>query len=373
VSCSTPSCPAQPCPVQRCLDQPCTRPPRPSVVLSRPIDDQVVLRTISGAEDLLAEELAAFGPVHRSDSRIAVRISRTLRELHDVRLYSSLAVPLAGSPGDQVFLASVRRSVSRGVLSALNTAGPLRFRLEAGTPPTKEANVALEQALGWINDPGDWAVNFMRSPAGWEAEVGPFYWTRRFGRFERLPWSTNPVVAEILVRLAKLRPSQRILDPFCGTGTLLVAAGRLEPDLILLGSDRDPDAIDRARINFDRFGVTGRLDIALAERIQQPGRSVDRVVANLPFGKLVGSHAGNGHLYPAALEEIARVLADDGRVVLMTDDKRLFKDAVMHATGLKIVRERVLRYGGVTPTVFVLSRTRRRPDRGPGSRPGLRR
>jgi hypothetical protein len=73
---------------------------------------------------------------------------------------------------------------------------------------------------------------------------------------------------------------------------------------------------------------------------------------------------------PAALEEIARVLADDGRVVLMTDDKRLFKNAVMHTTGLKIVRERVLRYGGVTPTVFVLSRTRRRPDRGSGPRPG---
>jgi tRNA (guanine6-N2)-methyltransferase len=359
MSCSTPSCPAQPR-----LDQDCTQRPRPSVVLSRPVDDQVVLRTISGAEDLLAEDLTAFGTVHRSDSRIALRISRTLRELHEVRLYSSLAVPLVGSPGEQVFLASVRRSVSRGVLSALNTAAPLRFRLEAGTPEAKEVSVALEQALGWINDPGDWAVNFIRSPAGWEAEVGPFYWTRRFGRFERLPWSTKPVVAGILVRLAKLRPSQRILDPFCGTGTLLVAAGRLEPDLILLGSDQDPDAIDLARVNFDRFGVTGRLDIAMAECIQHPDRSVDRVVANLPFGKLVGSHAGNSCLYPAALEEIARVLADDGRVVLLTDDKRLFKTAVMHTTGLKIVRERVLRYGAVTPTVFVLTRTRRRPDRG---------
>ncbi|HEY0687454.1 MAG TPA: methyltransferase domain-containing protein [Kribbella sp.] len=364
MSCSTPACPAQPC-----RDQDSQR-PRASVDVGQPVDDQVVLRTISGAEDLLAEALATFGAVHRSDSRIIFRISGTLEELRDVRLYSSLAVPLAGSPGDEVFLASVRRSVGRGVLSALSTPGPLRFRLEIGTPAAAEVSVALEHALGWINDPGDWSVNFMRSPAGWEAEVGPFYWTRRFGRFERLPWSTKPVVAEILVRLAKLRPGQRILDPFCGTGTLLVTAGRLEPDVILLGSDQDPDAIDLARINFDRFGVTGRLDIAMAECIQHPDRSVDRMVANLPFGKLVGSHAGNGRLYPAALEEIARVLADDGRVVLMTDDKRLLKDAVMHTTGLKVVRERLLRYGGVTPTVFVLSRTRRRPDRGSGPLPG---
>lgn len=359
MSCSTPACPAQPC-----RDQDCPQRPRAAVDLGRPVDDQVVLRTISGAEDLLAEALAASGSVDRAESRITFRISGTLQELHDVRLYSSLAVPLIGSPGDDDFLASVRRSAGRGVLSTLNTAGPLRFRLATGTPAAKEVSVTLEHALGWINDPGDWSVNLMRSPAGWEAEVGPFYWTRRFGRFERVPWSTKSVVAEILVRLAKLRPGQRILDPFCGTGTLLVAAGRLEPDLILLGSDQDPDAIDLARVNFDRFGVTGRLDIAMAECIQHPDRSVDRVVANLPFGKLVGSHAGNSRLYPAALEEIARVLADDGRVVLLTDDKRLFKTAVMHTTGLKIVRERVLRYGAVTPTVFVLTRTRRRPDRG---------
>jgi hypothetical protein len=43
---------------------------------------------------------------------------------------------------------------------------------------------------------------------------------------------------------------------------------------------------------------------------------------------------------------------------------------VMHTTGLKIVRERVLRYGGVTPTVFVLRHTRRQPDRGSNPLPG---
>jgi 23S rRNA G2445 N2-methylase RlmL len=64
------------------------------------------------------------------------------------------------------------------------------------------------------------------SDAGRLAELGPLHWTQRFGRLERLPWSTNPVVAEVVVRLAKIRPHHRVLDPFCGTGTLLLAAQR---------------------------------------------------------------------------------------------------------------------------------------------------
>jgi hypothetical protein len=43
----------------------------------------------------------------------------------------------------------------------------------------------------------------------------------------------------------------------------------------------------------------------------------------------------------------------------MTDDKRLFEKAVLATRGLKIVRRRLLTYGGVTPTVYVLTPTAR--------------
>lgn len=320
--------------------------------LDRPIDDLVVLRTIAGGEDLLV----GLDVVGRSSSRLTCRVSGTLQQLHDSRLFMSLAVPLAD-------LAAVRRTAERGVISALTCDGPLRFRIAPGTPDAGVLRIALATDFGWVEDASDWVVNFTTSVAGWEAEIGAFYWTRRFGRFERLPWSTKPVVAEILVRLAKVRPGQRVLDPFCGTGTLLVAAGHAARGVTLIGADHDPAAIDLARINLARFGVSGQLDVARADRIQQADRSVDRVVANLPFGKLVGSHSGNGRLYPAALQEVGRVLAVDGRAVLMTDDKRLFKDVVMRTVGLKVVRERLLSYGGVSPTVFVLTRNRA-PGRG---------
>jgi 23S rRNA G2445 N2-methylase RlmL len=85
---------------------------------------------------------------------------------------------------------------------------------------------------------------------------------------------------------------------------------------------------------------------------------VDRVVTNLPFGKQVGSHELNRTLYPAALAEIDRVLTADGRAVLLTEDKRLLHKAIQRLPALKVVRERLLKYNGATPTAYVLTRLR---------------
>jgi 23S rRNA G2445 N2-methylase RlmL len=82
------------------------------------------------------------------------------------------------------------------------------------------------------------------------------------------------------------------------------------------------------------------------------------VIANLPFGKRVGSHRDNLRLYPAAVAEIARILTDDGRAVLLTEDKRLLKATIARTPGVKIVKERLLRFNGATPTAFVLTRPR---------------
>lgn len=177
---------------------------------------------------------------------------------------------------------------------------------------------------------------------------------QRLGRPERLPWSTNLIVAEVLVRLAKIRPGDRVLDPFCGTGTILRAVRRREPGASVVGTDHDPRALVIAARNDVRGARAG------ADALPLGAGTVDRVIANLPFGKQVGSHRGNRILYPAALDEIARVLTADGRAVLLTEDERLLRAATDRQKALKVVRQRLLRYNGATPTAYVLVRPRRR-------------
>jgi tRNA (guanine6-N2)-methyltransferase len=327
--------------------------PGPQLSLTTPIEEQLVLRTVEGAVDLLAGELDKLASVtilRPLTSSVSIHISGELQGLYNCPLYSSAAIPLHGDPGDKSFLEPLRASTAYGVLAALNQ--PVAFR----APRSLASTVTRE--FGWRNEPGGWNVNVTESASAWIAEVGPLYWTRRFGRLERLPWSTNPVVAEVVVRLAKIRPGHRVLDPFCGSGTLLLAARRRAGDIEILGSDHVAASVEVARRNL--AGASSQLSTAAAEEIQQDDRSIDRVVANLPFGKRVGSHQDNLRLYPRALAEIARVLTDDGRSVLLTEDKRLLRDAVARTRGLKIVRERVLRFNGATPTAFVLAPNRSR-------------
>ena len=320
----------------------------PCLDLIHPVHDDVVLRTVDGVDDLIT------GPdvVARTPGRLVCRIDGTLKDLYDLRLFSSLAVLVPS-------VSSVLRSAATGVISALRSDAPLRFRIAPGVLEEEKLRAALAE-LGWVEDGSDWSVNFVDGVDGWEAEIGPFHWSRRFGKLERLPWSTKPVVAEVLVRLAKIQPDDRVVDPFCGTGTLLAAAGSTGHPLTISGSDIDPRAIAMARTNLAGGKLSAHLTVISAEHLEHADGSIDRVIANLPFGKLVGSHTGNTRLYPAALREIARVLQPSGRAALLTDDKRLFEAAVAGTKSLKIVRRRMLTYGGVTPTAYVLTRTRSR-------------
>ncbi|HET6988447.1 MAG TPA: methyltransferase domain-containing protein [Kribbella sp.] len=277
-----------------------------------------------------------------------------LDELTRCALYSTVAIALPGRLGEGGFLHPLERSSESGVLKTLGTR--IGFRVGADDPAVRQALIAaVEQQLGWVNRPGDWDVNVTRTGGGWIAEIGPLSWMRRFGQLERLPWSTTPLVAEVLVRLAKLRPGQRIIDPFCGTGTILLAVRRREPTSRVLGTDHDPRVIAIATRNSG-----GSIDLAnaKAEAIPIPAGSVDRIITNLPFGKQVGSHHANRVLYPAVLSEIARVLSADGRVVLLTEDKRLLRQAIEQQKTLKLVRHRLLKYNGATPTAYVLTRPR---------------
>ncbi len=83
-----------------------------------------------------------------------------------------------------------------------------------------------------------------------------FYTLRDVGRPRRnmkigmLP----PKLAQILLNLAGAKPGARILDPFCGVGTVL-QEGMLA-DYNMTGSDRDPYAIELAQKNADWFVTT---------------------------------------------------------------------------------------------------------------------
>jgi SAM-dependent methyltransferase len=317
---------------------------RPGIDLDQPVQDRLMLRTVPGAVDYLAEDLRTLPAttVRRGPDRLVVDYAGPLRPLAASRHFDICAVDLS----------TVDSSVKSGALSALRPAeGPLRFRVGA-LEDRWTVRDQLATGYGWRNDPHSWDVNV----EGHGIEIGALYLTRRFGELRRTPASTNPLIGAVMVRLAKIQPGQTVLDPFCGAGTLLVLAGETARPGLLVGADAQPRWLAMAAANLRDRGVAGTVIRADARAIPLASGSVDRVTANLPFGKRVGSHRVNEDLYPAAMREIARVLPGNGRAVLLTEDKRLFRESVQRTPLLRVIKEVVLARGGVHPSAFVVAK-----------------
>jgi len=246
---------------------------------------------------------------------------------------------------------------------------PLTFRVhlpgEHARAQREEVTRAIAETLGWRNDPSHWSVNLDVSADAVtsgtaRAELGPWAWAARFGSFERLPATTPGPVAAGMLRLAKLQDGQTLLDVCGGVGTVPVLDGLLRSGRSIT-VDNDSASIAAAERNVASHDLAGRVDVLGADATDLPlaDASVDRVVSDLPFGKRIGSNELNKTLYPAILREIERVLTADGRCLLLSDDKRVFVESVAKARGLKIAGERVIRYNGVTPTAYILRRSRR--------------
>ncbi|MBM3213428.1 methyltransferase [Candidatus Poribacteria bacterium] len=150
--------------------------------------------------------------------------------------------------------------------------------------------------------------------------------------------SLRPVVARCMVHLSEPSPDDVFLDPMCGAGTILIERGDDARYRLLIGGDHAASAVAATRANVGpRFQPIG-LHQWDAGALPLGSGSVSALVTNLPFGIKVGSEESNAALYPAFLREAARVLAPEGRMILLTSRSRLLERALEGTSVWKLRR-----------------------------------
>ncbi|MDD1707620.1 MAG: methyltransferase domain-containing protein [Methanoregulaceae archaeon] len=127
------------------------------------------------------------------------------------------------------------------------------------------------------------------------------------------PGVMMPRLARALVNISLVNHGERLLDPFCGTGGIVLEASMIGAEGI--GSD-----IDRFMVSGSRTNVPGA-EFVRADTGCLPFRdaSIDAVVTDLPYGQSVTIVAGSLEgLYRDALSEVRRVLLPGKRAVVVT-------------------------------------------------------
>ena len=140
------------------------------------------------------------------------------------------------------------------------------------------------------------------------------------------PISLHPRYARAMVNLARVKPGNVLLDPFCGTGGILIEGGLIGASII--GSDIDPRMIEGCGINLSHFlgedngSQLHELDVADIGKLGK----VDAIATDPPYGRSASTAKEDvGELYERALETFVDILKPGGRLAIVFPDKIYIK------------------------------------------------
>ena len=178
-----------------------------------------------------------------------------------------------------------------------------------------------------------------------KGEIDTSAFQRRRGHLRPFlsPVTLHPKLARALVNLTYVKKNEVLLDPFCGTGGILLEAGLL--GIQIVGSDIEQKMIDGCKKTLEFYGIkkyiVSQKDIGM---IHQTISLVDAVATDFPYGKATTTKGEDiAALYDRAFAAIASVLKKDGKAVVGLADKSMIPLGEKHLSLLGVHEFRVHR------------------------------
>ncbi|WP_058235487.1 methyltransferase [Devriesea agamarum] len=107
------------------------------------------------------------------------------------------------------------------------------------------------------------------------------------------PGSLHPPAAAALAMISGLTADTRVIDPFCGDGTIAIEASLQHPGISCRASDLDPARVENTRHNAERAGVRIKVEVRDASRIRWDRLDVGSViVTNPPWNNAARARGG---------------------------------------------------------------------------------
>ena len=267
-------------------------------------------------------------------------------------------------------LESIRRALRQSPIDLLPPEKSFRVTSQRhGTHPFTSTEVqgaagaALVARHGNPVDLTGYDVDVRADVYGGQCVVGVALSRRRLSqRYERVRQPRTalmPTVAYGMLRLAGVEEGA-LLDPCCGSGTILFEAAHLYPRLQLFGSDLHERAVAGARDNVATLLGASRVDLRQADvrQLQDAfaGQPFQALVSNPPYGVRQGRRVNFYRFYREFLSQAQPLLAAGSPVVLLACKERAFEEVLRQLSTYRLVHKRLIKTGEVTPRLYVLER-----------------
>jgi tRNA (guanine6-N2)-methyltransferase len=374
---------------ERSRERPRERAPRAATPAARDADRPrgprapsavaIELTVASGLVDVAVNEVRELARrskrplpgVRAGDDTVAVDWHGDPRELHALRTVQAVARRYHFDvPRPKALLGDAAlRELTTGLAALRAAAAPARFaalRLSAAGSDSavmRRLGQAFADALGLpLAADGDLLVRVRPgAEGGWEvlARTTPRPLSVRSWRVCDRPGGLDAALAAALVRLAGVRPGERVCNPMLGSGTLLLERALAGPAGCLHGFDLDAVALDCSERNAAAAGVLERLHLWQADVTAMPspvGGRYDLLLVDPPWGDAVGDHGANEALYHAMLRGLAGLAARAARLVLVTHEVRLTERLLGQQSDWALRGQRRVWQGGHRPLCLLLER-----------------
>ena len=260
----------------------------------------------------------------------------------------------------------VGRVAGQAVIDSYMEAKGVRLRVNLDEPDVIiRVDVIFDEVYVGIDTTGDEALH------------------RRGYRVYDHPAPLNPAIASALVMLSGWSVDEVLLDPMCGSGTILIEAGMIgknippqklrddfaftkifgrelledvkdefeerDVETMLVGVERFRKHVKGGRMNSRMAGVYVNFVQGDATRICI--RQADVVVTNPPYGLRIARKGMIERLYEGFLRALKDIV---DRIVVITAEMKVLRDKALKL-GYTIEDEIWVKYGGLDTKVFILT------------------
>jgi tRNA (guanine6-N2)-methyltransferase len=168
----------------------------------------------------------------------------------------------------------------------------------------------------------------------------------------------RPELANILCRLSEPAAKELFLDPFCGSGAIPIQRARMSPAGLVLASDIDAQKVSDLKTRVKALDLTKRIVVRAGDALdlaRYEAGSIHKIVTDPPWGHFAQVSSSIGDFYGKMLGEFARVLRDDGIIVILTAETEALESKLGRLIPVKKFN---ILLSGKKACVYVLQATR---------------